>query len=61
LSGNETSEQLKDITGKELKRRAGEFKTLAEKAMNRELRKTEFWVASIGTLLWAFADLLNRL
>jgi hypothetical protein len=61
LSGNETSEQLKFITGKELKRRAGEYRALAEKAMNRELRKTEFWVASIGTLLWAFADLLNRL
>jgi hypothetical protein len=61
LSGNETSEQLKYITGKELKRRAGELRALAEKTMNRELRKTEFWVASIGTLLWAFADLLNRL
>jgi hypothetical protein len=54
LSGNETSEQLKYITGKELKRRAGEYRALAEKAMNRELRKTEFGVASIGTLLWAF-------
>jgi hypothetical protein len=61
LSGKETSEQLKKITGKELKRRASEFSALAEKAMNKDMRKTEFLVASIGTLLWAFADLLNRL
>jgi len=59
LSGKETPEQLKDIAAKELQKRVSETSTSAEKAVNNDLRKTEFWIASIGTLLWAFADLLN--
>lgn len=61
LTGNETPEQIKEIAQKEFKRRITDTKALAEKAISRDMRKLEFLVASIGTLIWAFADLLNKI
>jgi hypothetical protein len=61
LSGTESEEEIDDIAKTELKARANEFSNLAEKTMTQDLRKTEFGVATLGTLLWAFSDLLNKL
>jgi len=61
LSGNESDEEIDDIAKKELKTRVNELYNLAEKAMSNDLRETEFCVAALGTLLWAFSDLLNKL
>ena len=61
LSGNESQEQIEDIVRKELKRRVCDCGALMETAMRHDMRKIEFTSASIGTLLWAFADLVNKI
>lgn len=61
LSGNETTEQIEQISNKELKRRLESVTLLIEKKITSDLRKMEFSVATIGTLSWGFADLINKL
>jgi hypothetical protein len=60
LSGDETDEQLDQISAKESNRRLTDLTILAESLLYKDLRKTEFPIAIIGTTLWGFADLLEH-
>lgn len=61
VTGNETKEQFNDMAEKELRRRIMDVGSFLEKSVANDLRRTQFLVASVGTLLWAFADLLNQI
>ncbi len=60
LSGNETADEVSARAEKELRQRLATVGALAEKTAERDLQRTEFLVASFGTLLWAFADLIGK-
>lgn len=59
LKGNETDEQLADIVVKENARRLNYVAGVMEGRLYKDLRKTEFKIAALGTLLWGFADLVE--
>jgi hypothetical protein len=59
LKGNETDEQLADIVVKENARRLNYVAGIMEGRLYKELRKTEFKIAALGTFLWGFADLVE--
>jgi flagellar biosynthesis protein FliP len=61
LNGNETDEQLAHIAMKENSLRVNDLTRLVERQLSKSLRKTEFMLAAIGTLVWGFADLLEQL
>ncbi len=61
VTGKETTEEFEAIAQKEHRRRLKEVRAYAEKVMLRDFRRVEFSIASVGTILWGFADLLNRL
>lgn len=56
-----TDEQLSVIFEKEHRRRLAFTSDAMTNAIKRKIQKHEFIIASLGTLLWAFADLLNKL
>ncbi|MGB6329811.1 MAG: hypothetical protein WBF48_12875 [Halarcobacter sp.] len=58
-SDNRTEDDINKISEKELNRRIERTQLLIEKTMYRDLRKTEFSIATLGTLLWGFADLIG--
>lgn len=58
---NLNEDQIDEVTVKELRRRVKEVKELAKKTTSEKIKKHQFFIASIGTLLWAFADLLKHL
>lgn len=61
VSSETTTQQIQEIAEKEQKRRLKYADDLMRNAIARKVQKHEFILASIGTLLWAFADLLNKL
>lgn len=56
-----TNEQLSVIFEKEHRRRLAFTSDAMTSAIKKKIQKHEFIIASLGTLLWAFADLLNKL
>lgn len=54
-------EQISDISQKELRRRVKDASDKFHKVLSAKVKWHQFVIASIGTLLWAFADLLNKL
>lgn len=56
-----TDQQIEDIASKEHGRRLKNLDDLMRRTLAKKVQKHEFIIASIGTLLWAFADLLNKL
>ncbi len=56
-----TAQQIQEIAAKEHRRRLKQADELMRNAIAKRVQKHEFIVASVGTLLWAFADLLNKL
>ncbi len=61
LKGNESKEQLVQIAQKENSRRLTEIGNIASNQFNKNLRRTEFTIATIGTLIWGFGDLVEVL
>lgn len=61
LIGNETECQINQIADKELRRRVKDVGDKFWLELSKQVRFHEFSVATIGTMLWAFADLLNKL
>lgn len=61
VSSETTTQQIQEIAEKEQKRRLKSADDLMRNAIARKVQKHEFILASVGTLLWAFADLLNKL
>lgn len=61
LKGNESEEQLLQITRKESSRRLTDIGNVAGAQFYKNLRKTEFTIATIGTIIWGFGDLLDSL
>lgn len=60
LNENHSVDQAKEVAEKELRKRIFEVKSNARSVLSSHIRKHEFFIASTGTLLWAFADLLNK-
>lgn len=59
---SETSEeQIAEITQKELRRRVKDTRDAFHRALAGKIKKHQFAIATLGTLLWAFADLLKHL
>ncbi|UVM02032.1 hypothetical protein LOY41_12315 [Pseudomonas atacamensis] len=57
-----TSEQhIIEISEKEHKRRLALANDVIQRILSKKIKKHAFFVASVGTMLWAFADLLNKL
>jgi hypothetical protein len=56
-----TDQQIEEIAAKEHRRRLKSLDDLMRSILAQKVQKHEFLVASVGTLLWAFADLLNKL
>lgn len=61
ITSETTDEQLSVIFEKEHRRRLVFTSDAMTNAIKKKIQKHEFIVASIGTMLWAFADLLNKL
>ncbi|EGR0072812.1 hypothetical protein BST50_21820 [Vibrio vulnificus] len=61
LKGNESEEQLLQIARKENSRRLTDIGNVAGTQFYKNLRKTEFTIATIGTIIWGFGDLLELL
>lgn len=61
ITAETTDEQLSLIFEKEHRRRLAFTSDAMTNAIKKKIQKHEFIIASIGTLLWAFADLLNKL
>ena len=58
-SDNKTDTEIKQIADKELNRRMESIQIIIEKKMYGDLRKIEFTIGTIGTILWGFADLIG--
>lgn len=59
---SQTSElHINEISEKEHARRLIFANEAIHSAISKKIRKHEFVMASVGTMLWAFADLLNKL
>ncbi len=59
---SETSEMhINEISEKEHARRLIFANEVIRSVISKKIQKHEFIVASVGTMLWAFADLLNKL
>ena len=56
-----TAQQIQEIAEKEHRRRLKDADDRMRNAIARNVQRHEFILASVGTLLWAFADLLNKL
>ncbi|CAK3652177.1 hypothetical protein CWO27_08170 [Vibrio sp. 10N.286.51.C3] len=61
LKGNESKDQLVQIARKENSRRLTDIGNIASNQFYKNLRRTEFTIATIGTLIWGFGDLLEAL
>ena len=61
LSGTETDEQINQIARKEHLHRVNHISIIANKTVSADIRKTEFKIGFIGTVLWAFGDLVGQL
>ncbi|MDT3230937.1 MULTISPECIES: hypothetical protein [unclassified Pseudomonas] len=61
VTDDTTDEQLSLIFDREHRRRLIVAKEIMIETIRKKIQRHEFFVASIGTLLWAFADLLNKL
>lgn len=59
LKGDETDEQLADMLVKENARRLNYAAGVIEGRLYKDLRKMEFKIATLGTFLWGFADLVE--
>lgn len=59
LNGSETKEQLDELTTKEAKRRIRDLRYNCEKIATKYIHRIIFAIATLGTLLWGFADLLE--
>ncbi|APV42138.1 hypothetical protein PFAS1_23470 [Pseudomonas frederiksbergensis] len=55
------AQQIQEISEKEHRRRLTHAADVIRSSISRKVQRHEFFVASVGTLLWAFADLLNKL
>ncbi|WP_395602209.1 hypothetical protein AB4P97_05820 [Pseudomonas sp. A1230] len=60
ISPETTDEQLAVIFDREHRRRLILTSDLMINTIKQKIQKHEFFVASVGTILWAFADLLNK-
>lgn len=60
VASGASEDQIAEITQKELRRRIKDAKEAFHKALAVKIKKHQFGIASLGTLLWAFADLLNK-
>lgn len=56
-----TAKQIQEIAEKEHRRRLKYADDLMRNTIARKVQRHEFFLASVGTLIWAFADLLNKL
>lgn len=56
-----TDQQIEEIAAKEHRRRLKNLDDLMRSTLAKKVQKHEFFIASVGTLIWAFADLLNKL
>lgn len=61
ITAETTDEQLCIIFDKEHRRRLAFTSDAMTTAIKKKIQKHEFIIASLGTMLWAFADLLNKL
>ncbi|HCE1808772.1 TPA: hypothetical protein NGS39_004458 [Vibrio parahaemolyticus] len=61
LTGSESKEQLAQIALKENSRRLTDIGNIAGNQFYKNLRKIEFTIATIGTFIWGFGDLLEVL
>lgn len=56
-----TAKQIQEIAEKEHRRRLKYADNLMRNIIAKKVQRHEFFLASAGTLIWAFADLLNKL
>lgn len=61
VSPDTSDEQLANIFDREHRRRLMLTKDVMLGTIRKKIQRHEFCVATLGTLLWAFADLLNKL
>jgi len=61
INSQTSDQQINEISEKEHKRRLILANDLIRSTISRKIQRHEFFVALVGTLLWAFADLLNKL
>lgn len=61
LKGDESEEQLAQVAKKENSRRLTDIGNVAENQFYKNLRKLEFTIATIGTIVWGFGDLIESL
>jgi hypothetical protein len=60
LSGGESEDQINQIANKEHKHRITHLKLKLEKSISADIRKTEFSIGCVGTIVWGFGDLLGK-
>ena len=61
LSGDESEIEIDQIAKKEHSRRISDINFVMEKSISSDIRKTEFLIGSLGTIVWGFGDLLGKL
>lgn len=60
VSSESSEEQISEISQKELRRRVKDASEKFHKALSAKIKWHQFAIALVGTLLWAFADLIGR-
>lgn len=61
INSETSDQQINEISEKEHKRRLILANDVIRSTISRKVQRHEFFVALAGTLLWAFADLLNKI
>ena len=61
INSQTSDQQINEISEKEHKRRLILANDVIRSTISRKIQRHEFFVALVGTLLWAFADLLNKI
>lgn len=61
INSETNAQKIQEISEKEHRRRLVYTGDVIRSTISKKVQRHEFFVASVGTLLWAFADLLNKL
>ena len=56
-----TEEQAREVLKREVDAINERARATLRDEMTSALRKLELWIAIVGTVIWAFADLINKL
>lgn len=61
LTGNESEDEIDQITKKEHAQRMTNINLVLERKISSDVRRMQFLIGFVGTIVWGFGDLMGKL